>query len=698
MRSVALGAALAAACSIVASLSAAEPIGWRGNNTGLWPEAKSPITWSRTRLGALQGARAQAHKPAGAEAGDAPLLEKGLPREWLIAGPFSVSDSDKDIDRDLLGGEAAIQPAEGGAAGERRWQLLRAPWDDPDVFGTAEMPYVKLADPKLFGFANNQVAYAATYLHSPRGGKARILVDHSTGLKVWVNDKQVYRETQRQMNLGFYTGISRKELAHAADRLPHFEIELKPGWNRLLLKLTTAPREGFREQSFLLRVVSAKDVAYEQKNIAWMTELPGRSTSTPIQVGSKLFLMSEPDELLCVDATTGKLLWSRAINHYEALTADEKKRQPDYAAKIDPLVAALQKETERDRRLSLRSEIKKGLTAIDAARFEVPANDHFEAHFGIVGFTMPTPASDGKSVYAWCNTGVGACFDLEGNRKWITVVPAKHLAYGSSPAVTEGVVAVFLEHLFGLDAKTGEILWEQSKVHKNVAAVQAAKFGGESVFVTQQADVIRPKDGELLFRPRGETSGDNGWAPPVALGNLLYRTSYGVTSLTVFDFANAPQENWKPKELLQLHTPPEVSRKPDGGWIDRWTAGSALIHNGLAYQTDIYGYLYVFDLEAKKLAYWRRLDHQGLTHYNAVAFAASPSLVGKHVMLFDNQGTCFVLEPGREFKLVATNRIETELDRAWPIPAQETLNYAPPICAGERMYLRGERYLYCISP
>ena len=38
----------------------------------------------------------------------------------------------------------------------------------------------------------------------------------------------------------------------------------------------------------------------------------------------------------------------------------------------------------------------------------------------------------------------------------------------------------------------------------------------------------------------------------------------------------------------------------------------------------------------------------------------------------------------------------TQLDRR-PLPAQETLAYAPPIADGDRLYLRGERYLYCIG-
>jgi hypothetical protein len=56
-----------------------------------------------------------------------------------------------------------------------------------------------------------------------------------------------------------------------------------------------------------------------------------------------------------------------------------------------------------------------------------------------------------------------------------------------------------------------------------------------------------------------------------------------------------------------------------------------------------------------------------------------------------------VLEPGLQFKQVARNHIGTQLDRTWPIPAQETLCYAPPVADGDRLYLRGEAYLYCIG-
>jgi hypothetical protein len=147
----------------------------------------------------------------------------------------------------------------------------------------------------------------------------------------------------------------------------------------------------------------------------------------------------------------------------------------------------------------------------------------------------------------------------------------------------------------------------------------------------------------------------------------------------------------------QIRSPEDADHKPDGSWVDRWTAGSPLIWEGLVYQIDIYGNLFVSDVVTQKPIYWRDLKLNGFMHYNAVPGAASAALIGRHIFLSDNQGTTVVIEPGREYKEVARNRIGTVLERDLPLPAQETLTYSPPITDGKHIFLRGERYLYCIG-
>jgi outer membrane protein assembly factor BamB len=500
------------------------------------------------------------------------------------------------------------------------------------------------------------------------------------------------------MGLSFYTALSKIELNHLDQSSPRFDVDLKAGWNRLLLKLSSPSKEGFKDMRCSLRIIDAPGVRYESKNILWMTALPGRSTSTPIIVGDRLFVMCEPDELVCLDKTSGKVQWSAFINYYEALTPEERRKTPAFKEHIDPLIDKLRKETDPVKRTRIRAAMQKALLKINEARFQIKGSGHFEAHFGIVGFTMPTPVSDGRRVYVWSGMGVAACFDLAGKRQWITRVQTDEITYGSSPALADGVLVAFLNGLYGFDSTTGKLLWEQPKVKYNVGALIGAKLAGKPVVVAQRGDVIRPADGAPLFWQRESgVSGDTGWAPPVVLGEKVYSPRYGVTGLRIFDYTGLKDAPWKPKMIAKLEMPAEVSKRKNGGWIDRWTAGSPLVHNGLVYQVDIYQTLYVSDEKTGKLVYRQEMDLHGLTHYNSVAVAASPTLVGKHVMVCDNQGTTLVLEPGRKYKVVAKNRLSTQLDRRWPIPAQETIGYAPPVADGSRLYLRGESYLYCVG-
>ncbi len=251
---------------------------------------------------------------------------------------------------------------------------------------------------------------------------------------------------------------------------------------------------------------------------------------------------------------------------------------------------------------------------------------HFESHFAIVGFTTPTPCSDGSRVWVWCGNGVAACYDLEGRRIWIRRVEGGKLTYSSSPALIGGKFVVHMGRMIALEADTGKTLWVQSEIRRNVGALLPARIAGVGVVIRQQGGVVRTIDG--IARPR----------------------------------------------------------TPDGSWPDRWMAASPLWWDGPIYAVDIYETLYREDLEL-----------EGLFHYNAVRVAASPALIGKYFYVIDNQGTTLVLEPGREFRVVAKNRIGMRLERRVPIPDQETIAYAPIVTDGERLYVRGERFLYAIG-
>jgi outer membrane protein assembly factor BamB len=674
--------------------------GWRGNGTGLWPDSQAPVEWHRAPVGVAAELRIHADRPPDLSmpVADAVPLQKGIVRDWLVCGPFAVRDAVQEFKKPELADDAGVQPSAGDGLGERRWQKMTAQLDDRYAFGPATAPVAEVG--AAIGSAlPNQIAYAHTYIHAPTGGTVLALVDHVWGMRAWLNGKEVYSASERRVALGSYYPYSRVEFGTEGIGVsPRFELKLQAGWNRLLLKIGTLnrPDANGMQQSFNLRLQDLPTVAYTSKNILWMTELPQRSNATPIVVGDRVFVMAEPDELHCLDKRTGKILWSAANNYYEMLSPEERATNPAFAQKIDPLHAALRQERDFRKRLELRTQVQRNLVDIDAGRFAWKADGHYESHFGIVGFTTPTPVSDGRRVWVWCGNAVAACYDLDGKCRWMTRVGARELSYTSAPALAGGTFAVYLQHLTGLDADTGKVRWKQTKVNSNNGAILAARIAGVDVFVSSMGDIVRAADGKLLYRERDRTGGGATWAPPVILGNVVYLPRYGVKQLLILDFTGAAGDDWEP-ERTSIDVPEGTGRLPNGKRVDRPTCGSPLVVDGLAYLLDIYATLYVFDLKARKTLYIHDTELEGLFHYNAVPVAASPTLIGKHIVIQDNQGTALVLEPGRAFRQVRKNRIGTQLDRWWPVPAQETIGYSPPVPDCGRLYIRGERYLYCIG-
>ena len=697
------------------------PVGWRGDWTGRFAGATPPTTWSRRVHGATTSLRYQAAKPAGDAPGkESKPLEYFTIKDWLIAGPFAIQDPVKDIDQDFLGGEGVVAPADG----QKGWRFLRADIDTQSRHdhneGTCGQSYVDFVfaygkfsvdgpGVKVEGDFNNKAAYAHTYLFSPAEAKVQLQIPFDgAAAKYWLNGKPALLDSK---NRGKAT-----------------EATLAAGWNRLLVKVSVAEGIGKHYSGRWLSkwmaaayVTPVGPVAYETKNVTWMTKLTGRSMSQPIVVGDKVFVGSGISDLLCLSKADGRVLWLRTTTPYDGIPAAERAGLKE---KIEPLLASLAKHNdevvaainaavspqglpsdkaaELDKKLKakrdLEMDLHKTLEQADRKRFPAyPGNE--------VSSSNATPCSDGARVYWAAGGGMkgpGAhaimAFDLDGKRVWTTheVLGSQEHGNHASPALVDGKL-IFAANgtVLALDAKTGAPLWKNAKLNDVGSGTSpvVARVGAEAVIVTLKK-ILRASDGEEM----GD-SNLNIW------GTLTPVVENGIA------YSSSRFRGWEePEGIVAVKLPAGTKGAATPVWDPKgkdltmplrgvnFVIASPLVHEGILYGIDMTGGMIAVDVQGQRSLYRHWLD--GYNRYNRFVYgvAASPTFSGKHVYAIDDAGYTHLIQPGPQFKEIGKNVLENiHFSGQGGNPCHQESFYTAPWFDGKAMLLRGEEYLYKIE-
>jgi outer membrane protein assembly factor BamB len=270
--------------------------------------------------------------------------------------------------------------------------------------------------------------------------------------------------------------------------------------------------------------------------------------------------------------------------------------------------------------------------------------------------------------------------------------------YSTSPLLADGKVIVFMNKMIAFDASTGERLWTTEFTTKDAQRFHgtpaAARIGQTAVCVLPTGHILRLSDGKII-RDKGPEFGNQQQEipSPVVMGDTVYELStYSKLHKVVL-----PAEASEPLANVAVRTVKiDVSRYPT--YYMDWFMASPLIHEGLAYCVNNTGVLTVFDIEKMEVVYQKLLD---VDHYQSVnegpgrGIGISPSLAGGKIYIVGDTGTTLVIKPGRAYEQLAKNKIESVVRRYW---SQRTERFiSAPVFDGKRMYLRGERYLYCIA-
>ena len=322
------------------------------------------------------------------------------------------------------------------------------------------------------------------------------------------------------------------------------------------------------------------------KNVIWKTPMPCWTNSSPIVVGNKVFTNSEPDMLICTDAETGKILWQKQVDHLILWPeAEAKQAREDWKAqlainyeywsafteqkilrqwtspsnKTPKVVPDLEARQNRFKQLMTekgyalgdnnggmssgydmaysifpttgagRSEYGKIQVGIRAKLYE-KYGFNFEQWRGWIGQTMRTPTSDGQYVYVAMGFGQVACYDLDGNLKWMQwlkpggkgskgegqkVHPGQETSSCPSPLLFGDKLIVLgggdtrANLLTAFDKTTGKLLWQTKigSIKRDSGSPMGMKVGDVEYIILAQGRVVRASDGVITDTDTIKTGG-----------------------------------------------------------------------------------------------------------------------------------------------------------------------------------------------
>ena len=376
------------------------------------------------------------------------------------------------------------------------------------------------------------------------------------------------------------------------------------------------------------------------KNILWKTPVPLPGMNSAAVWGNRVFLSGATKDrrgVYCFDTQTGKMLWQKEV-------------------RPSPLAAQM-----RDPEFT--------------------------------GYAAPTVATDGRFIFAIFVDGELAAFDVDGKKAWQKSLGIPENGYGHASSLTtyrdlvlvqvdQGTKKQERSRLYAFQAATGEKGWEVSRpVATSWTSPIVISHDGRDQVVTYSDPLVisyNPADGTELWRADC-IMGESGPSPVFNSPKVYAGNTYCQLSAIRADGSG---------DVTETH-------------VD-WVGEDGLPETCSPLATDEY----VFLLEAGTLTCYDAKDGTVLWEeyetFDYPEFTSSPSLVGNRIYLFgdlekedqeDEEGNpvkfskAWILEYGREegsCKVVGEGRLE------------ESCVTCPAFQDG-RIYVRGEKHLFCIS-
>jgi outer membrane protein assembly factor BamB len=444
------------------------------------------------------------------------------------------------------------------------------------------------------------------------------------------------------------------------------------GLLNLLLGVAVAGPSGWRHDGSGTWPVSQPPTVWASNQpVLWSTPLPVWSNASPAVGGGKVCVCVEPTTLTCLDAATGRVLWSAPHPVADAVPAAERDAVLAREARITTLEAELASVREAYGRLLREARASGSPDAAAKAEVQARRADEIKSALAretdtrtppdqdMVGWSSPTPVTDGKRVFALFANGVIAAHDLaDGKRlwaRWQGTAPVPMLGWedghASSPVLAGGVLVVPFRTLTGLDAATGKVLWEAGPWrHYGTPAV--VDLGGVAVVLTPDGRALRASDGAVLR----ESLADQWYVGPVVSGRTVYYLDArsealmkrnGGTELHAWRLDGVSGSTLSATKLWTTKLP---------GTDDAFYAAPAV---GGSY---VYALTHEARLIVVEASSGRILGEQVIDGIRPTSIWASPSVAGGRLYVTDEKGVTVVLSASGKPVVEATNR-------GWPTRA-----------------------------
>ncbi len=285
------------------------------------------------------------------------------------------------------------------------------------------------------------------------------------------------------------------------------------------------------------------------------------------------------------------------------------------------------------------------------------------------GFAPATMATDGERVFAiYVNADV-ACFDLGGKPLWQRALGGPDNPYGhsSSLRIAAGSLIVQLDQgsaptdgksaLLALDPATGKTRWQTKRAVQTAWSTPIAlRVAGREVVVAAGNPLVAAYDAKTGKQIWTASCLSGEVAPSPAFGGGLIFTANMGSYLTALR-PDTGAVVWSSSDVMM----PDTS--------------SPLAAGDLLFLSAPDGTVTCVDAKTGK-AVWE--------HAFPTPARSSMALLGDRVLLFDNAGVGRFFPAAREFKLLGEN------------PLGEAVG-ASPAFVGGRMFVRGEKRLFCIG-